>query len=114
FSAEIDGLDRIMVLDLNSGRVRKLIEGPGNNSYPTWSHDGSMLTFVSDRDGNKEIYVANWDGSDQRRLTYNDVVDDNPTWTPDDKQIVYYADSPKENSRGLFGDQVRSNIFMVP
>lgn len=106
FSTAIDGLERVMLLDLNSGRVRKLIEGPGNNSYPTWSHDGRKVVFTSDRDGNKEIYIADWDGSNQTRLTKNDVADDNATWTPDDKHIVYYSDSNKT-------EQADSNIFMI-
>lgn len=107
FSTAIDGYERILVLDLNSGRIRKLIEGPGNNYFPTWSHDGRKLTFTSDRDGNKEIYVADWDGENQVRLTTNEVTDDNPTWTPDDTHVVYYSDASKN-------DESDSNIFMVP
>lgn len=107
FSANIDGFERVMALDLNSGRVRKVVDGPGNNYYPTWSHDGSQVVFTSDRDGNREIYIANWDGSEQRRLTNNAVADDNATWTPDDKHIVYYSASKPD-------DDSRANVFMVP
>ncbi|MBN8550393.1 MAG: TolB family protein [Deltaproteobacteria bacterium] len=106
FSTPIDGYERILVLDLNSGRVRKLIDGPGNNYFPTWSHDGRKITFTSDRDGNKEIYVADWDGTNQIRLTNNAVTDDNPTWTPDDKHVVYYSDATAS-------DESDSNLFMV-
>src|SRR5690242_3398815 len=38
----------------------------------------NQIAFVSDRDGNKEIYVMNADGSNQRRLTDNPANDDNP------------------------------------
>lgn len=106
FSASVDGLDRIFVLDLNSGRVRKLIEGPGHNSYPTWSHDGRKLAFMADRDNNKDIYIANWDGSNEQRLTSSPAADENPTWTPDDKQVVY-------DSEASGGRNESSNIFMV-
>ncbi len=31
---------------------------------------GTRIVFVSSRSGNKEIWVMNWDGSDQRQLTH--------------------------------------------
>jgi Tol biopolymer transport system component len=38
---------------------------------PRWTPDGSRLAFVSERDGNREIYVAAADGSGQTRLTFS-------------------------------------------
>ena len=34
-----------------------------NGALPSWSPDGRKIVFVSDRDGNLEIYVMNADGS---------------------------------------------------
>jgi dipeptidyl aminopeptidase/acylaminoacyl peptidase len=36
---------------------------------PSWSPDGRRIAFVSERDGQAEIYVMNPDGSGQRNLT---------------------------------------------
>jgi len=47
------------------------------------------IAFVSQRDGNWEIYVVQADGSGLTRLTDNDVVDSEPAWSPDGKQIAY-------------------------
>ena len=44
-------------------------DGPKLHSGPVWSPDGRKLAFVSDRDGDAEVYVMNADGSGQRRLT---------------------------------------------
>ena len=52
----------------------------GNNFFPTISPDGKKLAFVSDRDGNHEIFIMNFDGSSQQRLTNNFTVDDYPAW----------------------------------
>jgi tol-pal system beta propeller repeat protein TolB len=60
-----------------------------NNSRPSWSPDGSKIAFVSDRDGNSEIYVMNADGSNQTRLTHDNADDVMPKWSPDGKQIVF-------------------------
>jgi len=39
--------------------------------------------FVSNRDGNSEIYVMNADGSGMTRLTYNPAHDTCPAWSPE-------------------------------
>jgi dipeptidyl aminopeptidase/acylaminoacyl peptidase len=52
----------------------------GNNFFPTMSPDGKEISFVSDRDGNHEIYTMNFNGSSQDRLTNNFIVDDYPAW----------------------------------
>jgi len=97
FSTKIRDFDRILVLDLDARRIRRLIDGPGNNSYPSWSPDGTRLVFTSDRDGQKDIYIADWDGTNQRRLTYNAGNDDNASWSPDGQRIVYYSEQDSLN-----------------
>jgi len=41
------------------------------NGMPSWSPDGSKIAFVSNRDGNMDIYTMNADGSSVRQLTRN-------------------------------------------
>jgi dipeptidyl aminopeptidase/acylaminoacyl peptidase len=53
-----------------------------------WSPSRRKIAFVSDRDGNLEIYVMNADGSGQRRLTRDPGVDGSPTWSPDGRRIA--------------------------
>ena len=40
------------------------------------------IVFVSERDGNQEIYVMDADGSNQTRLTDNQAIDEWPNWSP--------------------------------
>lgn len=42
----------------------------------------SRIAFASHRDGNFEIFVMNADGSEETRLTENDVLDFYPSWSP--------------------------------
>ena len=64
-----------------------------NNSYrdhsPAWSPDGRRIAFVSNRDGDWEIYVMNADGSGVTQLTHNSVLDVSPAWSPDGRRIAF-------------------------
>ena len=58
---------------------------------PSWSLDGSRLAFVSDRDGNNEIYVMDANGQNQTRLTDNDYWDGSPSWFPDGSRLAFMS-----------------------
>ncbi|MBA3867563.1 MAG: PD40 domain-containing protein [Anaerolineae bacterium] len=62
---------------------------PALNLYPSWSWDGSKIVFGSARDGNREIYVMNADGSNQINLSQNTADDRRPNWSPDGSKIVF-------------------------
>jgi len=53
----------------------------GSNEDPSWSPDGFHLVFSSTREGKKEIYLMNWDGSDPQRLTFGGG-NFSPAWSP--------------------------------
>ncbi len=69
--------------------LRQLTFGPGNKTQPRWAPDGKRIAFVSDVDGNKEIYIMNADGSLITNLT-NDPYDDyDPAWSPDGSTLAF-------------------------
>jgi TolB protein len=47
-----------------------------------------ILTTVEDRDV-KEVYIADYDGANQRRITVNRTLSITPTWAPDGRSIAY-------------------------
>lgn len=49
----------------------------------------TKFTLVNDRSGSKEIYVMDFDGQNMQRITRNGVVNLQPQWSPDDRQIAF-------------------------
>jgi TolB protein len=45
-----------------------------------WSPDGERLAFISERDGDREVYVMRADGSEQERLTSDPGCDCGVDW----------------------------------
>jgi TolB protein len=49
----------------------------------------SKIAFVSNRDGNDEIYMMDYDGGNPTRLTFNKAIDYLPAWSPDQTTIAF-------------------------
>lgn len=80
--------------------------GGTTNTDPRWSPEGTKLAFVSNRDGNDEIYVMNADGSSQQDLSSSGHDDREPDWAPNGDTILYASD---RNNPG-----VSYQIYSVP
>ena len=59
---------------------------------PEASPDGRMIAFMSQRDGNWEVYVIGADGEGLLRLTHDAANDGLPTWAPDGQYLAFASD----------------------
>ncbi len=87
----------IVIVDVASGDWRAAVVGRAKDTQPSWSPRGGRLAFVSDRDGPQDIYAADIDGGDVRRLTHEGGAQW-PRWTPDGRSVIYgYAQGGTTN-----------------
>ena len=49
----------VFLMDLDGSNQIRITNNPAYDDQPKWSPDGSRIAFISDRDGNFEIYVMN-------------------------------------------------------
>ena len=64
-----------------------------------WSPDGTKLAYMSDHDGNWEVYVVALTGQ-VWRLTMNEANDGLPAWSPDGQHIAFVSD--RDGTWGLY------------
>ena len=81
----------IMVLDLASGRARRLTDGNGINTEPSWNPNGTQMAFTSDREGEPQVFLMQDDGSNLRRLTTEGRYNASPAWSPNGAMIAYVS-----------------------
>jgi len=90
----------ICTVDLTGGEAAVVFDDPAARDWqPVWSPDGAAVAFVSDADGDDEIYVLTRDGA-PLRLTDNDAKDADPAWSPDGGRIAFSSD--RDGSSGIW------------
>jgi dipeptidyl aminopeptidase/acylaminoacyl peptidase len=71
FTSERDGNANVYVMNADGSGVAQLTDDPSGDFRPAWSPDGTLIAFESTRDertSDRDVFVMNADGSDERRL----------------------------------------------
>jgi Tol biopolymer transport system component len=86
----------------NISKAINLTHDPGGDFRPSFSPDGKMIAFSSDRDTpptgdpaarrrEGEIYIMDIHGRNLRRLTNSPFWDGSPVWSLDGREIYFYS-----------------------
>ena len=83
-------LGDLYTLPITGGEALPLTTGMQFDSQPRFSPDGKKITFVSDKNGNENIWIMNVDGSGLKKLSKGgDRIEfASPTWSPDSSHVV--------------------------
>lgn len=81
----------IWTVSASGGAARRLTVNPAHDSHPVWSGDGRLIAFSSNRHGAGNVFVMTSEGTDIRRLTFSDRPEIPTDFSPDGKDVYYYA-----------------------
>ena len=68
----------------------RLTDQPDYN--PVWSPNSHRIAFISERDGNPEIYLMNSDATELKRITNSGAKDYDIAWSPDGRKLAFVSD----------------------
>ena len=71
------------------GAAYRLTAGPGVETSPAFSPDGSLVAFTGEYDGNTDAFVVPAAGGVPKRLTWHPAADVVLGWTPDGKRVLF-------------------------
>ncbi len=81
------------------GEARRITDHPYRDFDIDWSPDNRKLAFISERDGNREVYIVDVQTRELKRLTNTpDAAESNPQWSPTGNYVAFV--------RGPFGRQL--------
>ena len=81
----------IWSVSADGGVATRLTIHDGQERYPRWSPDGSMIAFTGEYDGNADVYVMNARGGAITRLTYHPDNDRVVGWHPTKNKIMFIS-----------------------
>jgi len=93
-------LGDLYTMPVSGGEAKKITSGLAFNSQPRYSPDGKLITFVSDRSGAENVWIANVDGSNPKQLSHDEQVEfTSPVFSPDGQFVLASRESqfPWEN-----------------
>lgn len=89
FGSDRSGFAHIFTARGNGQGLRAITSGSEYFWDPIFSHDGTLVAFVSKVSGNTEVFVARSDGSNARPISNHPAEDDHPAWFPRNSELAF-------------------------
>ena len=106
----------IFIYSLATNKSRKLTDHAAFDGDPSFSPDGKHIVFVSNRNGNNDLYLLNIDVTDEepRQLTHNPADDSHPVFSPDGTAIAFTSDRKNETADAFLLLDLSGSEIVLP
>jgi len=108
FNSDRGGTQQIYVMNKFGKKIRRISYGKGRYATPVWSPRGDLIAFTKMHKGRFFIGVMRPDGSGERLLDENFLVE-SPTWSPNGRVLMFFRQS-KSTVDGKGG---RSRLYSI-
>ncbi len=98
FQSDRGGTPQLYTMNTNGASPKRISFGDGRYNQPVWSPRGDKIAFVRQNRGKFSIGVMDPDGSNERILT-DDYLVDMPSWSPNGRVILFTKETRGRNSR---------------
>jgi Tol biopolymer transport system component len=99
----------LYVMNADGTEKKRILHNGATNWAPSWHPDGKRIIFSSNVDDwkedlrqfghNFELYLINIDGTGLERITFNNVFDSFPMFSPDGKKLVFASNRNPQKPR---------------
>src|SRR5262249_60782547 len=93
--AVISAHGEIFTIATDRGDVSRVTNSYSRETNPKWSPDGKRVAYVSDQSGREEVWVADIEGRNAKKLSDADTEKSNLAWAPDSKLLAYSSSAHK-------------------
>src|SRR5215467_3125888 len=105
----------IWMMDIDGSNARQMTRGDKSESSPVISPDGRWIAFISDREGDANLFVLPVGGGEARRVTSISTGVSDPLWSPDGKSIAFSTDVyPECGGDDACNKRIADNIEKSP
>ena len=108
FNSDRGGTQQLYVMNANSRGVRRISYGKGRYATPVWSPRGDLIAFTKMLSGRFYIGVMRTDGSAERLLA-EDFLVESPTWAPNGRVLMFF----RQDRTTKDGKGGRSRLYSI-
>jgi dipeptidyl aminopeptidase/acylaminoacyl peptidase len=87
--ADKPSTNHIWLFDLSNNSTRQYTNSAKSENSPKWSPDGKQLAFLSNRNGENQVFLLSAEGGEANPLTSSKTGVSAFEWSPDGRTIAY-------------------------